>query len=158
MVKKLLFTTAVLGLISFPVLAEKPPILEDPIPVTVTNFPTPAPTAQIVNMCAVLTNTGGGDQHIYTVPTGMRLMLEYSSIRAEILDDGDIVQVVIKTTAAGVEGRFLVGEIYGSDFVFDSDGRTVKIYADAGTDVVGGFGSRNYLDDVEVCLSGKLSQ
>ncbi|MDJ0740354.1 MAG: hypothetical protein QNJ91_11585 [Gammaproteobacteria bacterium] len=133
-------------------------------PVTVVNTDgEPVPVAAIdasapVNACAILGPFSGAEQLIYSVPPDMALAIEYGAIDpVDTLDEGEFVQVQITTTAGGVEGVFFVGKVSGSEFTFGRDGRVLKIYADPGTDVVGGVGIRGYLGDVEICLSGRLS-
>ena len=124
----------------------------EPVPVTLVETPIP------VNACATLNPFSGGQQLIYSVPSDMTLAIEYSTIDLlDTLEDGDFVQVNIKTTVGGLEGRFFAGKVLGSEFTFGRDGRVLKVYADPGTDVVGGVGIRGYLGDVEICLSGRLS-
>ena len=123
----------------------------EPVPVTVIDTPT------AINICATLAPFSGGRQPIYDVPAGQMLVIEFASIDpVDTMDDGEFAQVQIRTTANGVEGTFLAGKVSGSEFTFARDGRVLKIYADPGTEVVGGIGSRGYLGEVEVCLSGQL--
>ncbi len=125
---------------------------DEPVPVTSLDTSTP------INACATLRQFAGPDQLIYSVPSDMALTIEYSSIDAvDSLDDGNFIQIQIKTTVGGVEGEFLAGKISGSEFTFARDGRVLKVYADPDTDVVGGIGSRGIVGDVEICLSGRLS-
>ena len=85
----------------------------EPVPVTIVQLPT------AINVCATLGPFSGSSQLIYGVPSDMMLVIEYSSIDpVDTLDDGEFVQVQIRTTAGGMEGTFFAGKVLGSEFTF----------------------------------------
>ena len=136
-----------------------PPSLS-PVDVNVVNVPLVSVdvTSHPINICAELHVGGGGNQLIYTVPDGKRLLIETSHLRAvSPLDANSLAIANFSTTVDGVEAQFLVGIIKGESNAFDEDQRNMRVYADPNTLVTGGVGGTNFLGNVVACFSGQLS-
>jgi len=79
---------------------------------------------------------GEGALTTYQVPTGFRLVIDYASINASNLPAGDVALLTIATTVDGVSAEFTLSAPSVALSGRSAQGQTVKLYADAGTNVL----------------------